>query len=259
MVRCERTLQWLADPAAAGGLEARLRAAGLGAELTRQFNLGFRDLADALEPPVVDTWLVDRRLDPAAVDALASLGVTTLLVPPAAIDGEVPALPARLRGATVYCAPSLRGESFGVVLLEGKGHRMAIRSGQWIGKASGRSESRAIAVVMPPFLLHAGGLIGPEATVTLFFVLSLAVLYYRWFIARTALDTTAATADRSWTRTPARGAASRRAAARSRLSTWWSPGKRSAPRNPGEISGSIRSADSRSSQSTVSPASDCQA
>lgn len=79
---------------------AALVTAGLGAELTRQFNLGFRDLADALQPPVVDTWLVDRRLDPAAVDALASLGVTTLLVPPAAIDGEVPALPARLRGAT---------------------------------------------------------------------------------------------------------------------------------------------------------------
>jgi hypothetical protein len=52
----------------------------------------------------------------------------------------------------------------------------------------------AIAVVTPPFLLNAAGVIETQMTVTLFVALSLAVIYYRWFIARTALDTNGPTA-----------------------------------------------------------------
>jgi hypothetical protein len=52
----------------------------------------------------------------------------------------------------------------------------------------------AIAVVTPPFLLNAAGVIEIQTTVTLFVALSLAVIYYRWFIARTALDTNGPTA-----------------------------------------------------------------
>lgn len=52
----------------------------------------------------------------------------------------------------------------------------------------------AMAAVTPPFLLNAFGLIDTQMTIYLFVALSLAVIYYRWYIARTALDTSGLTA-----------------------------------------------------------------
>jgi hypothetical protein len=52
----------------------------------------------------------------------------------------------------------------------------------------------AIAAVTPPFLLNAFGLIDTQMTIYLFVALSFGVMYYRWFIARTALDTSGMTA-----------------------------------------------------------------
>ena len=52
----------------------------------------------------------------------------------------------------------------------------------------------AMAAVTPPFLLNAAGIIDTRATVALFVVLSLLVIYYRWYIARTALATNGPTA-----------------------------------------------------------------
>lgn len=79
---------------------AELVGAGLTTELAIQQRTGFRDLADVLEPPVGDTWAVGRRLDPDTVDALADLGVTNLLVAPAAFSEPPPDLPVRVDGTT---------------------------------------------------------------------------------------------------------------------------------------------------------------
>jgi len=51
-----------------------------------------------------------------------------------------------------------------------------------------------IGFLSPPFLLHGLGLIEARSAVLLTLILSLPVLYYRWYIARTALETTALTA-----------------------------------------------------------------
>ena len=48
----------------------------------------------------------------------------------------------------------------------------------------------AVAFLTPPFLLYQLGIIGAGGTVLTYFVLTGAVIYYRWFVARTALDTT---------------------------------------------------------------------
>jgi hypothetical protein len=47
-----------------------------------------------------------------------------------------------------------------------------------------------IALMMPPLILLDLGLVGPELAVLVSFVLLMISLYYRWFIARTALETT---------------------------------------------------------------------
>ena len=47
-----------------------------------------------------------------------------------------------------------------------------------------------IAVMTPPLLLLDLGLIEPELALLMSFVLLMATLYYRWFVARTALETT---------------------------------------------------------------------
>jgi hypothetical protein len=80
---------------------AELVARGLGDELGAQHTLGFRELADVLEPPVGDTWRLTHRLDPRSIEALAELGIGNLLVPPSAFDDAVPDLPARVEGTEV--------------------------------------------------------------------------------------------------------------------------------------------------------------
>ena len=47
-----------------------------------------------------------------------------------------------------------------------------------------------IALMMPPLILLDLGLVGPELAVLTSFVLLMVSLYYRWFVARTALETT---------------------------------------------------------------------
>jgi hypothetical protein len=47
-----------------------------------------------------------------------------------------------------------------------------------------------VAVMMPPLILLDLGILGVEMTVLLSFVLLLVTLYYRWYIALTALETT---------------------------------------------------------------------
>lgn len=51
-----------------------------------------------------------------------------------------------------------------------------------------------IGFLSPPFLLHSFGLIGIETMVLMSLALSLPILYYRWYIARTALETSSLTA-----------------------------------------------------------------
>lgn len=48
----------------------------------------------------------------------------------------------------------------------------------------------AVAFLTLPFLLYQFGIIGSGGTVLAYFVMTGAVICYRWFIARTALDTT---------------------------------------------------------------------
>lgn len=52
----------------------------------------------------------------------------------------------------------------------------------------------AMAVLLPPFLLFNFGFIGAKSLFSLFIALSLAVAYYRWLIARMALQVTPAIA-----------------------------------------------------------------
>ena len=59
-------------------------------------------------------------------------------------DGEVAA---RLLGADVLCAPSLRGESFGMVVLEGMAARCAVVASDLQGY---RSAAGGHAVLVPP-------------------------------------------------------------------------------------------------------------
>ncbi len=51
-----------------------------------------------------------------------------------------------------------------------------------------------VAAFLPPVLLYDAGLVGVGGALLLNFVVMLAALYYRWFIARTALETTGALA-----------------------------------------------------------------
>lgn len=52
----------------------------------------------------------------------------------------------------------------------------------------------AIAMLTPPFVLYQIGLIGAANTALLYIILTACVVYYRWFIAQTALMTTAVNA-----------------------------------------------------------------
>ena len=79
---------------------AELTALGLDDELRAQHHDGFRILTEALEAPVATPWLIDTRLDANTIDALAALEVDTVLVPPGAVDGDPPILPARVADAS---------------------------------------------------------------------------------------------------------------------------------------------------------------
>ena len=114
----------------------------LGRHETRK---GLSVLLDAfalLERPAV-LWVagdgpqseVQRRRHPES-DRVKWLGVLS--------DSEVDA---RLMGADVLCAPSLRGESFGMVVLEGMAARCAVVASDLPGY---RSASGGHAVVVPP-------------------------------------------------------------------------------------------------------------
>jgi hypothetical protein len=47
-----------------------------------------------------------------------------------------------------------------------------------------------VALLMPPLILLDLGLVGPGSAMLLSFLLMLVSLYYRWYVAQTALDTT---------------------------------------------------------------------
>ena len=49
-------------------------------------------------------------------------------------------------------------------------------------------------VMSVPMLLYWSGMTGPSGTVLIWYLLYLPVLYYRWFVAVTALETAAAVA-----------------------------------------------------------------
>ncbi len=85
---------------------AELVGNGLTEEVVRQADLGERTLAAALALPDdtdragADTWVVDHPIDAATVDALAEIGVTRLLVPPAATVAGTPPTRFALPGPT---------------------------------------------------------------------------------------------------------------------------------------------------------------
>lgn len=85
---------------------ATLVGAGLGDEVIRQHDLGRRALAAALEQPDdrigSTTWVLDRSVDAAAVDELAALGITHLVLPAEAVpSAPVTRLPLPGGGGTV--------------------------------------------------------------------------------------------------------------------------------------------------------------
>jgi hypothetical protein len=75
---------------------AELLALDLGDELRAQQADGVRILSTLLEPPVTTLWRATTRLDPAAIEALDTLGVTDLLVDPAVVQRGDATLPARV-------------------------------------------------------------------------------------------------------------------------------------------------------------------
>ncbi len=84
---------------------AELVANGLGDELIRQRDYGARTLLATLAPPDgwpgQDTWVIDRPIDRAGVDALAQSGVVHLVLGAGALSAEAPPTRFPLPGATV--------------------------------------------------------------------------------------------------------------------------------------------------------------
>jgi phosphatidyl-myo-inositol alpha-mannosyltransferase len=105
---------------------------------------GLRVLLDAvtLLPPDVRVWIAGD--GPETETLRATFAGDPRLVWLGAIDeGEKIA---RLRGADVFCAPSLRGESFGVVLLEGMAARTPVVASDIPGYANAARHGRDAAL-----------------------------------------------------------------------------------------------------------------
>ena len=102
-------------------------------------------------------------------------------------------------GEPVPAAPPLAAAIVGLVL-QWIGWPLAmVPIARWLGLAHAYaryiiaynwSSVLVVAVMVPPLMLLDIGLIGPGLTALLAFLLTLAALYYRWYVALTAFETT---------------------------------------------------------------------